>query len=225
MNIAEQFNIISKDYDSGRRKFIPCFEAYYKETTNFIANSISEPSKVLDLGAGTGLLTSFWFQHFPDAQYILTDVAEEMLNIAKSRFAGINNVKFEVSDYKNGLPAGNFDVIMSALSIHHLEDKEKELLFKLIYDKLPVGGIFLNYDQFCGDNSDISHMYDAYWIDYLKSNGLSADEIEKWEKRRLLDRECSVPTEIEMLKKAGFVIAECIFSMQKFSVIAAIKKI
>jgi hypothetical protein len=67
-------------------------------------------------------------------------------------------------------------------------------------------------------------MYDSYWVNYLETNGLSREEIEKGKKRRLLDRECSVSAETEMLKQAGFHTVECIFSMQKFSVIIAIKE-
>lgn len=26
MNIEEQFNLVAKEYDSNRRKFLPCFE-------------------------------------------------------------------------------------------------------------------------------------------------------------------------------------------------------
>jgi ubiquinone/menaquinone biosynthesis C-methylase UbiE len=223
MDIAEQFNKISKKYDSGRRKFIPCFEEFYEKTTDFVAHTIKSPSRILDLGAGTGLLTGFWYQHFSSAEYVLTDIAEEMLKVAKLRFENMSNVTFEISDYRLELPKHTFDVIMSALSIHHLEHDEKAALFSSIFDKLPTGGVFINYDQFCGSTPAMSSTYDSYWINFLETNGLSAEEIKKWKARRLLDRECSVPLEREMLKIAGFQTIECIFSMQKFAVIMAIK--
>lgn len=223
MNIAEQFNIISQEYDSGRRKFIPCFDEYYDLTTEFVASSINKPSRILDLGAGTGLLTSYWYRHFPEADFILTDIAEEMLEVAKNRFAGLKNVSYEVSNYKSELPAGDFDVIISALSIHHLEKEEKSWLFRSLYEKLSLGGCFINYDQFCGDSDFITKSYDEYWLRFLKTSGLSAEEIEKWQKRRLFDRENSVSEEISMIKKAGFTVSECIYSRQKFSVIFSMK--
>ena len=223
MNIAEQFNIISQEYDSGRRKFIPCFDEYYDLTTKFVASSINKPSRILDLGAGTGLLTSYWYRHFPEADFVLTDIAEEMLEVAKNRFAGLKNVSYEVSNYKSELPAGDFDVIISALSIHHLEKEEKSGLFRSLYEKLSPGGCFINYDQFCGDTDFITKSYDEYWLRFLETSGLSAEEIEKWQKRRLFDRENSVSEEISMIKKAGFTVSECIYSRQKFSVIFSMK--
>ena len=65
MNIDEQFNLVAKEYDANRKKFIPCFDDYYGETTKFITANIATPKRVLDLGAGTGLLSYFWFQHCP----------------------------------------------------------------------------------------------------------------------------------------------------------------
>lgn len=88
MSIEEQFNLIAKEYDSGRRKFIPCFDDYYGNTTKFIAANIKAPDRILDLGTGTGLLSYFWYRHFPKAEYVLVDIADEMLNIAKKRFSG-----------------------------------------------------------------------------------------------------------------------------------------
>ena len=56
MNIEAQFNLIAEEYDCNRRKFIPCFDDYYENSTKFIISSIKKPKKVLDLGAGTGLI-------------------------------------------------------------------------------------------------------------------------------------------------------------------------
>lgn len=106
MNIEEQFNIIAREYDVNRRKFIPCFEDFYQSTTDFIAANISAPARVLDLGAGTGLLTQFWYKHFPDSEYLLVDIADEMLNVARKRFAGAGNVSFRLTDFTEELPEG-----------------------------------------------------------------------------------------------------------------------
>jgi ubiquinone/menaquinone biosynthesis C-methylase UbiE len=55
--IEEQFNKIAGEYDENRRKFIPCFDDFYQKTTDFITSNIDAPNRVIDLGAGTGLLT------------------------------------------------------------------------------------------------------------------------------------------------------------------------
>ncbi len=64
-DIEEQFNRIAEEYDNNRRKFIPCFDDFYKNTTKFVVSNMDEPKQIVDLGAGTGLLTYFWYQPYP----------------------------------------------------------------------------------------------------------------------------------------------------------------
>ena len=223
MDIQTQFNIIADEYDGNRRKFIPCFDEYYNSTTQFIASNIPQPKRILDLGAGTGLLSYFWYRQFPNSEYVLVDIADEMLNIARKRFEGKNNVSYQILDYSKSLPDTDFDVIISALSIHHLEDKDKAALFQHIYNKLPSGGLFVNYDQFCAGQAEMNEWFDKYWEGQLADSGLTANNIELWKERRKLDKECSVEQETEMLKKCNFKTVKCVYSHQKFSVIIAIK--
>lgn len=223
MNIEAQFNRIAKEYDINREKFIDCFYDFYKTTTDFIAANILSPKIILDLGAGTGLLSYYWYKHFPNSEYILVDIANEMLDIAKQRFKGLQNVNYKIMDYSKSFPNENFDCIISALSIHHLEHAEKERLFSRIYNKLPYGGLFVNYDQFGSSSSQINDWYNSYWENQLEHGSLNKTEIDLWHKRRKLDKECSVKEQIEMLEKNKFREIECVYSNRKFSVIIALK--
>ena len=54
MDIETQFNLVAEEYDQNRKKFIPCFDDYYINTTKFLNSTIVEPNRMLDLGAGTG---------------------------------------------------------------------------------------------------------------------------------------------------------------------------
>lgn len=146
-----------------------------------------------------------------------------MLDVARKRFAGIDSISYQVLDYSKGLPNGDFDVIISGLSIHHLENEDKQKLFAQIYDKLPSGGLFVNYDQFCAGQDEMNTWYNSYWENQLSNSGLNAHDIELWKERRKLDKECSVEEEIEMLCKSKFKTSKCVYSYQKFSVIVAIK--
>ena len=223
MNIEEQFNLIAEEYDKNRRLFIPCFDGFYEETTRFVAANIGTPKRIADLGAGTGLLSQFWFQHFPSAEYVLVDVADEMLNVAKRRFANLKNVAYCTMNYAHELPEGRFDVMMSALSIHHVEDEDKKRLFERIYEALPDGGVFVNYDQFCGGSAMMNSWYDVYWEGQLATSGLTDKDIALWRERKKLDRECSVEQELAMLSACPFREVKCVYSHQKFAVIVAIK--
>ena len=223
MNIEKQFNLIAEEYDSNRRKFIPCFDDFYKNTTEFIVSNIEKPKQIVDLGAGTGLLTYFWYRQCPNSKYVLVDIADEMLKVARKRFDGIENISYQIENYIYKLPDILFDTVISALSIHHLEDKDKRKLFARIYDSLPYGGLFVNYDQFCAGQTEIGHWFQSFWENQLANSDLTDKDMELWKERRKLDRECTVEQEVNMLKDCRFKIVKCVYSCQKFSVIVAIK--
>ncbi|SJZ63172.1 class I SAM-dependent methyltransferase [Treponema porcinum] len=114
MAIEEQFNLVAKSYDENRKKFISCFDDYYISSTGFIAKTLKYAPKVIyDLGSGTGLLPTFWYKYFPKSEYVLIDITEEMLNVARKRFAGISNIKYEVLDYSESMQDGNPALIIS----------------------------------------------------------------------------------------------------------------
>ena len=221
--IQEQFNRVAEEYDKNRRKFIPCYDDYYIHSTNFITSNIGKPDTVIDLGTGTGLLTYYWYNQYPDVKYVLVDIADEMLKVARQRFAGIENVTYQIMDYTEKLPDLSFDTVISALSIHHLEDMSKQKLFSELFERLPRGGLFVNYDQFCAGQPEMNTWFDSYWENEIYKSGLSEHDISAWKERRKLDRECSVEQEIEMLHNAGFESVKCVYSYLKYSVIVALK--
>ncbi len=221
--IKARFDQISKVYDENRRKFIPCFDDYYLTTARFLSSSISSPRTILDLGAGTGLLSKFLHDEFPDAKFLLVDVSEKMLEVAKKRFEGIPNLEFSVLDYTRNLPARKFDLVASALSIHHLEEDEKESLYRNVFQNLEAGGTFVNIDQFNADSAEMNALYESYWVKSIRASGLSELEFERWQARRALDRENTVEKTKALLLGAGFRVVECTYKFMKFAVVVAKK--
>lgn len=222
-DIEAQFNRIAETYDADRRKFIPCFDAFYNETTELLAAGLTPPKQVLDLGAGTGLLTAYWHEKFPAAAFTLVDLAADMLNVARQRFAACRNFDYLCRDYLVSFPEASFDAVISALSIHHLTDPDKEVLFEKVYDHLPSGGIFVNYDQFCVQSRKVNRWIEASWRSGLYDGRLTEVQLKAWEERSRLDIECTVDQGKVMLRRAGFKDVECIFTNGKFSVIVAVK--
>lgn len=196
MDIKEQFDLIAREYDVNRRRFIPCFEDFYSTSTRLIAQNIPAPKAVLDLGAGTGLLTSYWYRAFPNARFVLADIALEMLDVARQRFAGL----------LGRAPSAGVDFAECDFN-----------------ERLPEGGVFVNYDQFCAGSPRMDAWFNEFWENELLQSDLTARDIELWRERRLLDRECSVESELEMLRKAGFGEVRCVYACHKFAVIAALR--
>lgn len=162
-DLNEKFDENAEHYDKIRKLIIPCFDDLYNITTE-LANSKKENPKILDLGAGTGLLTKYLLEKYRGAEFTLIDLSEEMLKIAKNRFKGNTNFKYVVADYSTYDLVNSFDMVVSSLSIHHLEDEDKEKLYKKVYNILNPGGIFLNADQVIGPTPNIDKSYQKNWL-------------------------------------------------------------
>jgi tRNA (cmo5U34)-methyltransferase len=220
--IASQFNSAASEYDKQRELFIPCFDDYYGIVQTFLEFNRPEVQTVLDLGAGTGLLAMYVKQVFPNASYVLVDLADQMLEIARKRFTGCENVKYEINDYSESLPESAFDLIISALSIHHLNESQKQSLYKNIFKKLNRNGCFINLDQFNAESEKLNEFYTKSWYERIK-NKVGKSEENSWLARRELDKENTVSQTIEMLRESGFRDAECIYQYMKFAVIVAFR--
>lgn len=221
--IKSKFNDAAAKYDEQRKLFIPCYDDYYGVVQSFLKHKRIKAKTVLDLGAGTGLLTKFVMEILPHASYTLIDLSEKMLEIAKSRFSDCHNLNYELKDYISNYPHGKFDLVVSALSIHHLQEDVKKNLYERIYDSLNDNGYLINLDQFNADSEDVNNFYTDCWYDFIQQNGINESDIKSWLQRRELDKENSISESIQMIKSVGFNGVECIYQYMKFGVLVACK--
>ena len=76
-----------------------------------------------------------------------------MMDVARERFCKQHlQFKYIIGDYRALQVTREFDLVISSLSIHHLTDNEKSLLFGSVYKVLRKGGAFINIDQVRGDS-------------------------------------------------------------------------
>jgi len=221
--IAERFSQTAKEYDEQRKLFLPCFDDYYGLSVSFLKRTRNDIRKILDLGAGTGLLTKRLYDEYPNANYTLVDISEQMLEVARQRFSGLKNFNYLILDYSTDLPREKFDLIASALSFHHIENEDKLLLYSNIYNVLEEGGCLLNLDQFNASSDEMNEKYNNYWYEYINTSGIALENKEAWLKRRELDRENTIDETKQLLLKVGFKNVECIYNYLKFGVIYAEK--
>jgi L-threonylcarbamoyladenylate synthase len=101
--------------------------------------------RVLDLGTGTGETAARLLAGNPAASLVGVDESEAMLRAAAARL-GSERVSLRVGRLQDPLPSGPFDVVASALCVHHLTSEEKRSLFARVREALAPGGRFVLAD-------------------------------------------------------------------------------
>jgi tRNA (cmo5U34)-methyltransferase len=212
------FDDVASDYDRYRRMIIPCFGDFYRMIVEAIPYSSTDSLKVLDLGAGTGLVAAFVLAAFPGAVVVGLDVSEEMVEKARERFAGDGRVRFSIMDYAERLPDEMYHVVVSAMSIHHLEDEGKRQLFHRILDALHPDGIFINAELVKGPTADSEALYQEKWRKHLAGSGLNDQTLAEIFNRMAFDKPAILDDQLGWLREAGFKDVDCHYKYFNFSV-------
>lgn len=222
MSIKEQFDNISEKYDMQRRQLLPCFDDFYSLPLTVLDFKGDTPN-ILDIGSGTGLFSSIVLQKYPKAKFTLIDLSDKMLEVAKERFKDNMNCQYIVADYTKYHFDEKFDIIISALSIHHLSAIEKENLYRKCYDMLNDDGIFINADQVLSTSLEIEKMFSSVWREMVEQSGLSQEEIQKAYERVSFDRPSTLANQLKWLNNAGFRNADVLYKYYHFCVLYARK--
>ncbi|MGG1311348.1 class I SAM-dependent methyltransferase [Cohnella laeviribosi] len=221
--VKKIFDAGADQYDWQRRSLIPDFDQFYGIAASLVRTEQAAPS-ILDLGAGTGLLTSFIAAAYPHAKLTLIDFSEKMLARARERFSRHpGEVRCIAGDYAAYAFGETFDFVVSALSIHHLEDADKRKLFKTVYGLLNGGGAFVNADQAAGETPFFEAFNMRQWEREVAASGLPPERIEESKERRKQDRNATVADQLGWLREAGFAEADCVYKRYGFAVFYAIK--
>lgn len=117
------------------------FEKLFKKllwVTNRIFTDNTVKIKVLDIGAGNGMLSELILNYYPNAEITMLDFSPEMLESASMYFEknSINddNIKYIIVDFiTDELPNETYDLVISSYALHHIrsEDNLKELFMKI----------------------------------------------------------------------------------------------
>ncbi|HEV8102196.1 MAG TPA: class I SAM-dependent methyltransferase [Gaiellaceae bacterium] len=94
---------------------------------------------ILELGTGTGETSQRMLARHRGAQLVGIDASEAMLAVAREALTGAD---LRVQRLEDPLPEGPFDLVFSALAVHHLDAAGKRDLFARVAAVLRPGGRF-----------------------------------------------------------------------------------
>jgi tRNA (cmo5U34)-methyltransferase len=125
--MSAQFHMNPETYLDEIRAEIPRYEELQDAT---IAAIPFEPRRVLELGVGTGETTRRLLERYPDVELTGLDSQPEM--VFKAREHGIS---VRLARMQDPLPDGPWDLVISVLSVHHLDEAGKRDLFRRVREQ------------------------------------------------------------------------------------------
>ena len=224
MSVGVLFGAGARDYDRARRQLVPNFDDFYGAVFDSLTFEEDRPLRVLDLGAGTGLLSAMVAERFPNARITLTDISEEMLEVSRRRFsADPTCFDFRAMDYAGEEGWGEYEIIVSALSIHHLEDSDKRRIFRKAYESLLPGGAFINADQVLGAKPEIEERCHEYWLRQARGSSVAEADLNAALERMKEDKSATLASQLVWLIEAGFNPVDCVYKDHQFAVYGGYK--
>ncbi|MBN1304797.1 MAG: class I SAM-dependent methyltransferase [Anaerolineales bacterium] len=225
MPIGETFDETIDYYDRWMKIALPGYTDLFGTAVGLVPYPVQDPIRVLDLGAGTGLFSSHILERYPQASFVLYDLAEKMLGAARQRFEGQQDqFRYIVGDYRALNAETDYEVVISSLSIHHLTHADKQALFRKIFTALKPGGVFLNIDQVKGPTPEIQEMYWNRWLARVRRSDATEDQVQaSIERRRTYDIDALLTDQLAWLTQAGFTQVDCMYKHDFVGVFYAVR--
>lgn len=188
---------------------------YLRQLVSLLPFDRTDPIRVLDIGAGYGVLTRLILNAFPNSTVVLHDSSEPMLREARAYLSGASDaVSFVrgdlLTDEWTRDIGGRFDAVVSAIALHNVRHPERiRSVYRDISSLLVPGGCFLNADYVRAEAP--------------RSEGIDGEDGVVLSLAQRAGEAMLLPLEdhLEWLQDAGFDRAECCWQNERIALISA----
>ena len=223
-SVKRHLQVDAEGYDVEIRRLIPDYDEMIATGVEVLASLVPVEGHVLDLGGGTGALSSAMLSGLPGVRVTVLDVDPEMLAEARRRLAHFaGRASFHEGSFLDPLPAA--DAIVASLALHHVHDLEtKTRLYRAIHDALSPRGVLLNLDAAVSEGARLKGLVFGRMAERMGDHGISASEARghfaSWAEE---DRYFPLDAELGALRQAGFDEVECFWRRVLFAVTCALR--
>ncbi len=171
-----------------------------------------EVNRVLDLGTGDGRMIAVLRESRPHVAAVGLDLSPQLLAEARERFEGAEDIRIEEHDLMNPLPddLGEFDLVVSALAIHHLPDARKRQLFAEVFELLEPGGCFYDLDVVAAPTAALHDLsQSAFGFDARHQDPS--------------DQPARLEDQLGWLREVGFADVDCFWKWLELSLVGGTK--
>jgi tRNA (cmo5U34)-methyltransferase len=222
---------LAASFAERRRILIPLLEVQEDVLRRLLERHGRPIERFVDLGAGAGAVSELVLGCLPDAEGVLVDFSEPMLARAGVNLEGYAGrwqaVRGDLNEpaWRDALPAGRYDAVVSGLAIHHLPHKRKRALFAEAFELLEPGGLFVNMDYVAIDGP-LRGLFDEQMLANavqaeLESGGTRHDHELDLEDDD--DRPDTVEDQLRWLHDAGFEQVEVHFKWAEAAIYGGVR--
>ena len=197
-----------------------------------VAAANRDDLRVIDLGAGTGVLADKILQRWPRASVVCVDKSAEMIEIGAGKFGDDSRVLWLERDlaapgWSDGL-ATPFDAVVSSLTIHLIPDDAKRALYRWAFEHLVPGGVLVSADRLRAATPALDDLYHELWMQHIVQRtkevlGKDVALETVRERQRGMDQaaelKCAtLEQNMAWLHEAGFSAVECYWKNRQWAV-------
>jgi tRNA (cmo5U34)-methyltransferase len=219
--VESHFDEEATVYDDVIERIIPG----YVDQNEALLDALSLPSgtsRVADLGIGTGQLADLVLQRHQETTLVGYDLSQGMLDQAAGNLARFGSrVEFVRVDLAEIDLRPSFDAIVAGLSVHHLDDAAKRVLFSRTFEALRPGGVFVLRDIVLGETAEESECLYQEWRAFIRGNGL--DDAEVLAAHHAEDTPAPLGAQLEWMCDVGFVEVRTVWREMNFAVWSGVK--
>ena len=221
--IKGHFEEEAEEFDSIIQKLIPNYDEMIGALVSVIPFPKESAFSMIDLGCGTGTVSKAVKNSFPKARVTCVDIAGKMLKIASDKLNG--DAKCVQADFNAFNFEEEYDLIVSSLALHHLEnDGDKLAFYRKIHAALNPNGMFINIDVVLGGDERLQRVYLEKWRAFMARSVPEEEITEKWLPNYYVeDRPAKLTTHLEMLKNCSFSAVDVIYKYYNYAVYCAVK--
>ncbi len=210
----------SSDFVTYGDLFVPNRSLHFK-IFNAILSSVKPLQHVVDLSCGEGLLAHHILSHFDECRVGGYDLSDVMLKTSREKNQSFGKRfytrQFDMtkSDWREAMDP--VDAAVSSLAIHHLDDQEKQGLFRDMYNKINGGGVFAILDIINPANSSGLGIAREMWDEDVRTRAIASGKPEAFQRFKdehwnyfanpdldPIDKPSTLLDQLKWLEAAGF---------------------
>lgn len=224
---------VAKVFDDMVSRSVPGYEKVQEFTVKFALSFLNSHSRVYDLGSATGTtLIKLAAAHVSCAkseanpELIGIDSSEDMIIRCREKVNALslsNIIRLEVERVENVKLSGA-DLVISLYTLQFLQPAIRLSVLKNIFNGLKPGGYLILAEKIKHSDAHLQEFMTEEYYAFKKLNGYSEAEISR--KREALENVLipfTIEENVELLRKAGFLNVDTVYSDLVFSTMIAKK--